>query len=46
MPDETIELVLIFANKMEEDIVLRQELEALQPRLKLHYILEQPPASW
>lgn len=46
MPSENIELVLLFANKTEQDIVLRKELEALQPRLKLHYILDKAPEGW
>lgn len=46
MPNEDIELILLFANKTEEDIVLRKELEALQPRLKLHYIVDTAPQGW
>ena len=46
MHDENIELVLLYANKTEEDIVLRKELEGLANRLKLHYILDNPPEGW
>ena len=46
MPDEDIELHLLFANKTEEDIILRKELEALEPRVKLHYILDSPKEDW
>ena len=46
MKAETIELNLLFANKTEQDIVLRKELEAMKPRIKLHYILDQPPQEW
>ena len=46
MADETIELILLFANKTVEDIVLRKEMEELQPRLKIFYILDTPPEGW
>lgn len=46
MPDEKIDLILLFANKTEEDIVLRKELESLQPRVKVHFILDNPPEDW
>lgn len=46
MPQENVELVLLFANKTEEDIVLRKELEAMQPRLKLHFLLDKAPDGW
>lgn len=46
MPGEDIELILLFANKTEEDIVLRKELEELQPRLKIYYILDVGAADW
>lgn len=46
MPQENIELILLFANKTEADIVLRKELEAMQPRLKLHYLLDKAPEEW
>ena len=39
-------MVLLFGNKTEQDILLRRELELLQPRLKLHFILDQPPPGW
>ena len=43
------ELFLIFANKTEADIILRQEWERdlrNHPNFHCHYILEQPPAGW
>jgi len=46
MKEEKVELVLLYANKTEEDIVLRKELEGLGDRLKLHYILDNPPEGW
>jgi cytochrome-b5 reductase len=38
--------VLLFANKTEDDIVMRKELEAKKDRIKLHYILDVPPEGW
>jgi cytochrome-b5 reductase len=46
MKEEVIELILLFANKAEDDIVLRKELESHSNRIRLHYILDQPPAHW
>jgi cytochrome-b5 reductase len=43
---DDLELIMLFGNKKEEDIVLRKELEALRPRLNLHYILDEPPQEW
>lgn len=43
------ELFLIFANKTEADIILRQEWEhdlREYPNFHCHYLLEQPPAGW
>ena len=40
---EPLKLVLLFANKTEEDIVLRKEMEAMSDRIELHYILDHPP---
>ena len=49
-PDDTTEIALIFANKSEDDILLRAELEALlvaQPtRFRLHLTLDSPPLDW
>ena len=36
----------MFANKTEEDIILRKELEAKSDRIKLHYILDNPPEGF
>jgi len=41
---------LLFANQSEDDILVREELEALArdypDRFKLHYTLDRPPAGW
>lgn len=41
---------LLFANQTEEDILVREELEALArdfpERFQLHYTLDRPPAVW
>ncbi|KLU82462.1 hypothetical protein MAPG_01534 [Magnaporthiopsis poae ATCC 64411] len=41
---------LVYANRSEADILLRRELEAFARRypknLRLHYLLDQPPADW
>lgn len=48
-PEDTTEMSLIYANQTEEDILVREELEALQKahpkRLKLWYTVDRPPAS-
>ena len=36
-------MILILANKKEEDILLRKELEEMEPRVKVYFILEHPP---
>ena len=44
-----VELFLVFANKMEADIIFRQEWDrALQEHRNFHcyHVLEQPPAGW
>ena len=43
MENEDIEMVLLSAHKKEEDIVLRKELEEMEPRVKVHFILDSPP---
>ena len=47
---DTTEVSLIYANRTEEDILLRTELETFARRypknLKLYYMLDQPPAKW
>lgn len=47
---DTTEVSLIYANRSEEDILLRTELEAFARRypknLKLYYMLDQPPTKW
>lgn len=48
--DSTTTASLLFANQTEEDILVREELEALArdfpDRFKLHYTLDRPPAGW
>ena len=44
--NEPMQLVLLFANKTEEDIVLRSEMESMSHRIQLHYILDNPPIGW
>jgi NAD(P)H-flavin reductase len=39
-------MTLLFCNKTEKDIILRKELEALHPRLKVNFMLEDVPPGW
>lgn len=47
---DTTEVSLIYANRTEDDILLREQLEAFARRypknLKVYYLLDQPPANW
>ncbi|CAI6013872.1 unnamed protein product [Clonostachys chloroleuca] len=47
---DTTEISLIFANRSEEDILLRSELEGFAARyprnFKLWFMLDKPPESW
>lgn len=46
--DQT-EIRLLFANVMEEDIILRDHIDALRhlyPHLKVKYCLDNPPENW
>lgn len=48
-PGDTTKISLIFANKTEGDIFLREELEECaekHPNFKLHYTLDSPPEQW
>lgn len=49
-PWDTTQVSLVYANRSEADILLRRELEAFARRypknLRLHYLLDQPPADW
>lgn len=46
-PSDKTQVWLIFANKTEADILLREELDSLVcSRFKLHYTLDEPPANW
>lgn len=48
-PADTTEMALLYANQTEDDILLRDELEALQrdnpAKFKLWYTLDRPPAD-
>jgi cytochrome-b5 reductase len=47
---DTTEISLIYANRTEEDILMREELESMArsypKNLKLFYTLDKPPAGW
>lgn len=47
---DTTEISLIYANRTEEDILLRAELDRFAKRypknLKVYYMLDKPPAKW
>jgi cytochrome-b5 reductase len=47
---DTTEISLIYANRTEEDILLRDELEAMARRypqnFKIFYLLDRPPPNW
>lgn len=48
-PSDHTEIVLLFANQSEEDILLRQELDALMylyPQFKVKYIVDKPSETW
>ncbi|KAF8062729.1 hypothetical protein HT031_004059 [Scenedesmus sp. PABB004] len=48
-PEDETEVSLLYANQCEDDILLREELEAAaaaHPNFKLWYTLDRPPAGW
>ncbi|KAF3766494.1 hypothetical protein M406DRAFT_37509 [Cryphonectria parasitica EP155] len=49
-PRDATEVSLIYANRTEGDILLREELETFARRypnnLKIHYLLDSPPENW
>ncbi|KAF1788845.1 Riboflavin synthase-like beta-barrel [Phytophthora cactorum] len=48
-PDDSTQVVLIFCNQTEKDIILRDELDALQymyPQFQVHYVLDKAEANW
>jgi cytochrome-b5 reductase len=49
-PSDRTQVSLIFGNIAEEDILIREELDALadkhRDRFKLHYVLNKPPEGW
>ena len=47
--NDTTEVDLIFANVNEEDILLREDLDALATKdsnFRVHYVLNNPPGNW
>jgi len=48
--DTTTTMSVLYANQTEDDILVREELEALAKaypaRFKLHYTLDRPPEGW
>ncbi|KAJ9064735.1 NADH-cytochrome b5 reductase [Entomophthora muscae] len=49
-PKDNTKISLIFANRTESDIMLKEELDnyvkAYPDRFKVHYVLDNPPPSW
>ncbi|CDK26329.1 unnamed protein product [Kuraishia capsulata CBS 1993] len=48
-PEDNTKVQLIYGNQTEEDILLKDELDAISkqnPNIKIHYILDRPTASW
>lgn len=46
---DTTHVSLIYANVTEQDILLREELDAwarIYPNFTVHYVLNTPPANW
>ena len=46
MKEENIELIFLFSNSTEEDIVLKKRLEDKSDRIKIHYALSKPKEGW
>jgi cytochrome-b5 reductase len=48
-PSDTTEISLIFANVTEDDILLKDEIDAYvqsNPRIKVYYTLDKPSPTW
>ncbi|KAF4320968.1 hypothetical protein BBO99_00005086 [Phytophthora kernoviae] len=48
-PEDSTQVVLVFCNQTEKDIILRDELDALQymyPQFHVHYVLDKAEAGW
>lgn len=49
-PEDKTKVTLVFANKTEEDILLKKEFEELEnnypQRFRAFYVLDTPPESW
>lgn len=47
--EDDTQVTLLFANSTEEDIILRDELDAMQalyPQLKVHHVISRPSENW
>lgn len=48
-PHDTTRMSLIYANKTEEDILLKEDIDQIAekyPYFRVHYVLEKPPKGW
>ncbi|KAI8884957.1 ferredoxin reductase-like protein [Backusella circina FSU 941] len=46
-PKDDTTVHLIFANRTENDILLKKDLDEMQnDQIKIHYVLEKPPSDW
>ena len=45
-PNDKTEIILLFCNRKEHDIFLRKEIEAMQPRIKVVHMLDDPSPEW
>lgn len=47
-PDDNTEMTLVFSNRHEEDILMRDEIDdlAAKGQIKVHYVLSQPSSEW
>ncbi|RLN84130.1 hypothetical protein BBJ28_00005579 [Nothophytophthora sp. Chile5] len=48
-PDDNTQVVLVFCNQSERDIMLRDELDALQymyPQFQVHYVVDKAAPGW
>lgn len=46
---DTTQIDLIYTNQTYEDIIMKEDLDNIvktDPRIRVHYILSQPPGSW
>lgn len=47
-PTDPTKIHVLFANKSEQDILMKEELQeaAKDPRIKIHYIIDTAPPEW